>query len=368
MTYPKRIATVHAEQLDAELCLYDWQRKHVHTLNPTAAAVWARCDGATSPAQLAAQLQTLLDVPQAAEVVQATLQQLAAAHLLEEPEALGLERKHISRRQLLKLGVAAALVPLVSSIVAPTPVAAQSPTGSQTFNFTGAEQQFIVPLGVTAVTILASGAQGSSNDSTAMGGIIQATIPVTPGETLYVYVGGQGAITSGGFNGGGAGGTGGVIGSGGGGASDVRQGGNGLTNRVVVAGGGGGRCLDGPGGHGGYPNGQGSIGGPQSGGGGTQTSGGTGGTGNNGGANGAAGTLGTGGMGGAGPAVGSGGGGGGGGYYGGGGGGGDGDNNDTSDGDGGGGGGSGYVIPTATNVSATTTGGNLGDGQVIISW
>jgi len=100
------------------------------------------------------------------------------------------------------------------------------------------------------------------------GGSVKATIPVTPGEKLAIFVGGYGA-TAGGFNGGGTGGsTGGSGGNGGGGggASDVRQGGDRLANRVVVAGGGGG-SIGGAGGgncYRGGPDGCGGDGGPQS--------------------------------------------------------------------------------------------------------
>ncbi|MGC1986816.1 MAG: glycine-rich protein, partial [Candidatus Cybelea sp.] len=113
----------------------------------------------------------------------------------------------------------------------------------QRFPFTGYEQSFTVPTGVTQLTVVASGASGpSSKYSTGgRGGKIRATIPVTPGETLAVFVGGEGALGaygsggSGGFNGGGAGGAsyvyavGGDGGDGGGGASDVRQGGDALS-------------------------------------------------------------------------------------------------------------------------------------------
>lgn len=40
MMYPKQSKTVHVEMLNDELCLYDWQRKEAHALNPTAATVW----------------------------------------------------------------------------------------------------------------------------------------------------------------------------------------------------------------------------------------------------------------------------------------------------------------------------------------
>lgn len=62
----------------------------------------------------------------------------------------------------------------------------------QTFNATGAVQQFVVPAGVTLVTIDAAGAQGGSGASFADGGHgarLVASLPVTPGETLSVVVG-----------------------------------------------------------------------------------------------------------------------------------------------------------------------------------
>ncbi len=107
------------------------------------------------------------------------------------------------------------------------------PTGSETFNYTGSVQSWTVPTGVTSITVDAYGAQGGAYNSTGgLGGRMQATIAVTSGQTVYVYVGGQD-----GYNGGGAKGTNAGIG---GGASDIRIGGTALSNRRVVAGGGGG--------------------------------------------------------------------------------------------------------------------------------
>ncbi len=90
----------------------------------------------------------------------------------------------------------------------------------KTFYYTGDAQNFTVPRGVKHVTITAIGAPTKSAHS----GLVSATIPVTPGESLAVFVGGEPSGGSGGYNGGGAGGVGEVgTGSGGGGASDVRQ-------------------------------------------------------------------------------------------------------------------------------------------------
>jgi len=119
----------------------------------------------------------------------------------------------------------------------------QSGFTSQIFTFTGSEQQFVVPAGVTSITAHAWGAQGAAgaNGGTGaiggaggLGGYATGARSVTPGETLYVNVGGQGNA----FNGAGTGGT--ANAGNGGGASDVRAGGTALANRVLTAGGGGG--------------------------------------------------------------------------------------------------------------------------------
>lgn len=128
-------------------------------------------------------------------------------------------------------------LPIANPNVAP---AAAQPLRSKTFAYTGQPQKFRVPMGVTHVTVVARGAGSQS----ARGGLVQAIIPVTPGESLTIFVGGTPAETLGGYNGGGDGATGGTQdGRGGGGASDVRQGGIALADRVLVAGGAGGRAV-----------------------------------------------------------------------------------------------------------------------------
>ena len=121
---------------------------------------------------------------------------------------------------------------------------------TSTFNYTGGAQTYIVPGGVTSLNVSLSGAAGGNADGGlgANGGTTTAILAVTPGQTIYVYVGGKGnnsgdlgGGTTFGYNGGGAlaGGTAAFAG-GGGGASDIRVGGTDLYSRVVVAGGGAG--------------------------------------------------------------------------------------------------------------------------------
>ena len=238
------------------------------------------------------------------------------------------------------------------------------PPGSQVFAYTGAVQTFTVPACVTSITVTALGAQGGGTAG-GLGGRAIATIVVTPGETLNVYVGGQPTtqMGAGGYNGGGAitalpcGG--GSDGWPGGGASDVRRGVP-LANRVIVAGGGGGT---------GWSTGLGGAGGGTLGGdgaaswiagtqgiGGSQVGGGAGGYYSGNGESAPSGTLGIGGNGGpiSGYCI---GGGGGGGYYGGGGG-------YVSAG----GGGSSYVAYPGNTGTSTTAGVRSGNGQVTISW
>ncbi|MBD0275778.1 MAG: hypothetical protein ICV73_28105, partial [Acetobacteraceae bacterium] len=131
-----------------------------------------------------------------------------------------------------------------------------------TYGYTGGEQAFTVPAGVSSIQVVAVGGRGGRGGTyqggppTVAGGFgarQTATISVTPGQVLYVEVGGNGAngngslYSAGGFNGGGMGGpteTNPTGAGAGGGASDVRtkprSAGDSLQSRLVIAAGGGG--------------------------------------------------------------------------------------------------------------------------------
>jgi len=108
---------------------------------------------------------------------------------------------------------------------------------STTFSPINAIEQWTVPDGVTAITIIATGADGgNSADNGGTGATATATFAVTPGEILDVAVGIAGS-------------TGNIsVGGGGGGGSGVRR--NSDSSILLVAGAGGGGNIDGPG-HGG---------------------------------------------------------------------------------------------------------------------
>jgi uncharacterized membrane protein YgcG len=104
------------------------------------------------------------------------------------------------------------------------------------FYYSGKEQFVTVPVDVTSITVIATGAAGGKKVG-GRGGRVFAKVPVVPGERLAVFVGGAAMGVNGGYNGGAPGG---YFGDGqsygGGGASDVREGGDRLRNRIVVAG------------------------------------------------------------------------------------------------------------------------------------
>lgn len=160
-----------------------------------------------------------------------------------------------------KFLVIAAFAPLAAAALATRPgagtpvVHAATP---QVFNPTGAQQIYNVPAGVTVLLIEARGGKGGNAAAIAtnpncltgaLGGVgaqVTTRLTLPPGTTqLFVNVGGNGSVTSGGFNGGGQGGPNAPTGSasrgaGGGGASDVRLVSGDPASRLVVAGAGGG--------------------------------------------------------------------------------------------------------------------------------
>lgn len=158
------------------------------------------------------------------------------------------------------------------------PPLTQAATVTKTFSSasnTGTAGAFLVPAGVTSIRVEAVGGKGGnvlvnpfdpwdlSPQAGGYGALVSGDLPVTPGQTLYVYVAGNGegaqerAPAAGGANGGGGSGSnvgpGGGAG-GGGGASDVRtiaapSAGSqtvSLESRLLVAAGGGGAADGAP--------------------------------------------------------------------------------------------------------------------------
>lgn len=117
-------------EVDGELLIYDRIRDRAHCLNETAATVWKLCDGRTSAPVLTRSVSKALRVPVRDIVIQLALKQLSARHLLAESYDVAGLPVDLSRRSLVRrLGLGVAFLPLITSLSAPTALAAVSCSG-----------------------------------------------------------------------------------------------------------------------------------------------------------------------------------------------------------------------------------------------
>jgi hypothetical protein len=123
------------QEVDGEILIYDQKTDKAHCLNPTAAKVWNYCDGETPLADACSALSHDLETPVDEKLVWYAVDQFSKDNLLEkEIELPAFIIPGMNRRQMVRtLGLAAVVaVPLVTSIVAPTPAQAATcfPNGS----------------------------------------------------------------------------------------------------------------------------------------------------------------------------------------------------------------------------------------------
>lgn len=115
------------EELSDEVLVYDLERHQAHCLNPTAALIWKHCDGSTNISEMVQLLENSFGRSVDEDVVWCALNQLEKDHLLTEQAARPAGMERISRRALIRrVGSAAILLPLVTSISAPTAHASAS--------------------------------------------------------------------------------------------------------------------------------------------------------------------------------------------------------------------------------------------------
>lgn len=124
------------QEVDGEVLVYDQKRDKAHCLNNTAAKVWKYCDGRTTVAEACNLLSQDFASPVDEKVVWYAIDQFSKDHLLEEKTELpaAFIAAGMNRRQMVRtLGLAAMIaVPLVTTILAPTPAQAATcfPSGA----------------------------------------------------------------------------------------------------------------------------------------------------------------------------------------------------------------------------------------------
>lgn len=133
----KRIGIL-IEELGDETVLYDPSSSHFVSLNAVAYFVWKRCDGETSVSQIVGALELEHGLEDASEVVWLAVHLLSSEGLFdgdvvvpeagdaEEAEGVG---RSMSRRTMLAIAGVGLAAPVVGSLVAPLPAAAQSSPG-----------------------------------------------------------------------------------------------------------------------------------------------------------------------------------------------------------------------------------------------
>ena len=114
------------KSLPDELLVYDLARHRAHSLNRVAAAVWRSCNGNHTPGSIGAKVSAQIGQPLDEAVVDYALVQLDRAHLLDTSGVSVDNGPRVRRRDLLRRGAMLAMLPVVASVLAPTPAAAQS--------------------------------------------------------------------------------------------------------------------------------------------------------------------------------------------------------------------------------------------------
>jgi hypothetical protein len=116
------------EELTDETVVYDNRTKEAHCLSPLAAVVFANCDGRTTIEQLSTLATERLGEPVDESRVVEALAQLQERDLLAVPPRDGFSRRQMIGRSAAAAGGAFAGASLITSILAPAAIAANSAT------------------------------------------------------------------------------------------------------------------------------------------------------------------------------------------------------------------------------------------------
>jgi hypothetical protein len=130
-----RHSNLWAEELNEQYVIYDTHNQTVHGLNRTMSWLWSHCDGSRTLDDLIAAMQRDTGDDNAHSLITVGLKQLAEANLLE-PESVDLnavmaEPSTVGRRAAVAAGLSIA-VPMMTSIIAPTPASAKSESAKVT--------------------------------------------------------------------------------------------------------------------------------------------------------------------------------------------------------------------------------------------
>ncbi len=117
-----------------EILIYDLTENKAFCLNETSALVWQLCDGNKSVSDIARNLSGRFNSPITEDFVWLALEQLKKDNLLENASEVSTDFGGLSRREVIrKVGFATMVAfPIVSSLVAPMAIHAQSGCAAST--------------------------------------------------------------------------------------------------------------------------------------------------------------------------------------------------------------------------------------------
>lgn len=114
-----------------EIVVFDRKRNRAHALNPAAATIWNGCDGEHTVADLAELLSRETGTEADAEVVRLSLAELERLGLLERSAGGPRYGDLVTRREAFvragtRAAAAAAALPIIATVLAPTSASASS--------------------------------------------------------------------------------------------------------------------------------------------------------------------------------------------------------------------------------------------------
>lgn len=120
------------QEVNGEVLIYDLAKNKAFCLNESSAMIWALCDGTKSAKEISQELSLNFKVPINEELVWLALERFKKENLFENADELSNDFKGFSRREAIrKVGLGSMIaLPVVSAIIVPTAVSAQSCTAA----------------------------------------------------------------------------------------------------------------------------------------------------------------------------------------------------------------------------------------------
>lgn len=116
------------QELEKEVLIYDLKKNKAYCLNQTSAMVWQECDGTKTIGEITEVLNKRLKTHVSEDIIWLALKQFKNDDLLDNKKEFLSDFDKLSRREIVRrIGFASAVaLPILSSIIAPSAVNAQS--------------------------------------------------------------------------------------------------------------------------------------------------------------------------------------------------------------------------------------------------